>query len=172
MWNWVFFRLSEVSAAKKKALKVVSVQKQLMFSSYCTLMKDYETSFFFCCNNMHRWILQSKTRNVFMRINMVMFIWGAFSLFFSKFVILMCFQQMQKKRLNGSFQRSDSQQAVKSPPLLVGIEVFANGNSTFDMEDEALLICHVFQDSPDPSREQVVKLSVSCFSFPYNQLAL
>lgn len=54
----------------------------------------------------------------------------------------MCFQQMQKKRLNGSFQRSDSQQAVKSPPLLVGMEVFANANSTFDMEDEALLICN------------------------------
>lgn len=33
---------------------------------------------------------------------------------------------------------------------------------------------NVFQDSPDPSREQVVKLSVSCvcFSFPYNQLAM
>uniref|UniRef100_A0A672P3Q3 Sorting nexin-17 n=1 Tax=Sinocyclocheilus grahami TaxID=75366 RepID=A0A672P3Q3_SINGR len=46
-------------------------------------------------------------------------------------------KQMQKKRLNGSFQRSDSQQAVKSPPLL---------------------------DSPDPSREQVVKLSTKLSS--------
>uniref|UniRef100_A0A671RFJ4 Sorting nexin-17 n=1 Tax=Sinocyclocheilus anshuiensis TaxID=1608454 RepID=A0A671RFJ4_9TELE len=43
----------------------------------------------------------------------------------------------KKKRLNGSFQRSDSQQAVKSPPLL---------------------------DSPDPSREQVVKLSTKLSS--------
>ncbi|RXN15333.1 sorting nexin-17 isoform X1 [Labeo rohita] len=43
-------------------------------------------------------------------------------------------KQMQKKRLNGTFQRSDSQQAVKSPPLLVGIEDFSNA-STFDMED-------------------------------------
>uniref|UniRef100_A0A8C1BZX8 Sorting nexin-17 n=2 Tax=Cyprinus carpio TaxID=7962 RepID=A0A8C1BZX8_CYPCA len=42
-----------------------------------------------------------------------------------------------KKRLNGSFQRSDSQQVVKSPPLL---------------------------DSPDPSREQVVKLSTKLSS--------
>uniref|UniRef100_A0A8C2ECP0 Sorting nexin-17 n=1 Tax=Cyprinus carpio TaxID=7962 RepID=A0A8C2ECP0_CYPCA len=46
-------------------------------------------------------------------------------------------KQMQKKRLNGSFQRSDSQQVVKSPPLL---------------------------DSPDPSREQVVKLSTKLSS--------
>uniref|UniRef100_A0A673N7W9 Sorting nexin-17 n=1 Tax=Sinocyclocheilus rhinocerous TaxID=307959 RepID=A0A673N7W9_9TELE len=46
-------------------------------------------------------------------------------------------KKMQKKRLNGSFQRSDSQQAVKSPPLL---------------------------DSPDPSREQVVKLSTKLSS--------
>ncbi|XP_026105621.1 sorting nexin-17-like, partial [Carassius auratus] len=46
-------------------------------------------------------------------------------------------KQMQKKRQNGSFQRSDSQQAVKSPPLL---------------------------DSPDPSREQVVKLSTKLSS--------
>uniref|UniRef100_A0A8C2KJ34 Sorting nexin-17 n=1 Tax=Cyprinus carpio TaxID=7962 RepID=A0A8C2KJ34_CYPCA len=34
-----------------------------------------------------------------------------------------------KKRLNGSFQRSDSQQTVKSPPLLVGIEVFTKLSS-------------------------------------------
>uniref|UniRef100_A0A8C2ECW4 Ras-associating domain-containing protein n=2 Tax=Cyprinus carpio TaxID=7962 RepID=A0A8C2ECW4_CYPCA len=46
-------------------------------------------------------------------------------------------KKMQKKRLNGSFQRSDSQQVVKSPPLL---------------------------DSPDPSREQVVKLSTKLSS--------
>uniref|UniRef100_A0A8C9T865 Sorting nexin-17 n=1 Tax=Scleropages formosus TaxID=113540 RepID=A0A8C9T865_SCLFO len=41
-------------------------------------------------------------------------------------------KKMLKKRHNGAIHRSDSQQAVKSPPLL---------------------------DSPDPSREQVVKLS-------------
>uniref|UniRef100_A0A671RFW7 Sorting nexin-17 n=1 Tax=Sinocyclocheilus anshuiensis TaxID=1608454 RepID=A0A671RFW7_9TELE len=35
----------------------------------------------------------------------------------------------KKKRLNGSFQRSDSQQAVKSPPLLVGAEVFTKLSS-------------------------------------------
>uniref|UniRef100_A0A672N357 Sorting nexin-17-like n=1 Tax=Sinocyclocheilus grahami TaxID=75366 RepID=A0A672N357_SINGR len=46
-------------------------------------------------------------------------------------------KKMQKKRLNGTFQRSDSQQTVKSPPLL---------------------------DSPDPSREQVVKLSTKLSS--------
>uniref|UniRef100_A0A8C1K084 Sorting nexin-17 n=1 Tax=Cyprinus carpio TaxID=7962 RepID=A0A8C1K084_CYPCA len=46
-------------------------------------------------------------------------------------------KKMQKKRLNGSFQRSDSQQTVKSPPLL---------------------------DSPDPSREQVVKISTKLSS--------
>ncbi|TRZ01331.1 hypothetical protein DNTS_025524, partial [Danionella cerebrum] len=45
--------------------------------------------------------------------------------------------QMQRKRLNGSIQDSESQQAVKSPPLL---------------------------DSPDPSREQVVKLSTKLSS--------
>uniref|UniRef100_A0A3B3RML3 Sorting nexin-17 n=1 Tax=Paramormyrops kingsleyae TaxID=1676925 RepID=A0A3B3RML3_9TELE len=43
-------------------------------------------------------------------------------------------KKMLKKRHNGSLHRSDSQQAVKSPPLL---------------------------DSPDPSREQVVKLSLT-----------
>ncbi|MCJ8743681.1 hypothetical protein PDJAM_G00096880 [Pangasius djambal] len=46
-------------------------------------------------------------------------------------------KKMQKKRLNGSIHRSNSQQAVKSPPLL---------------------------DSPDASREQVVKLSTKLSS--------
>uniref|UniRef100_A0AAY4AYH8 PX domain-containing protein n=1 Tax=Denticeps clupeoides TaxID=299321 RepID=A0AAY4AYH8_9TELE len=46
-------------------------------------------------------------------------------------------KKMQKKRNNGSLHRSDSQQAVKSPPLL---------------------------DSPDPNREQVVKLSTKLTS--------
>ncbi|KAG9337478.1 hypothetical protein JZ751_028669 [Albula glossodonta] len=46
-------------------------------------------------------------------------------------------KKMLKKRHNGSLHRSDSQQAVKSPPLL---------------------------DSPDPNREQVVKLSTKLTS--------
>eukprot|EP00064_Thunnus_orientalis_P017486 superscaffoldBa00003726_g17569 len=46
-------------------------------------------------------------------------------------------QQMLRKRHNGSIHRPDSQQAVKSPPLL---------------------------DSPDPNREQIVKLSTKLSS--------
>ncbi|XP_075940250.1 sorting nexin-17 isoform X1 [Anarhichas minor] len=46
-------------------------------------------------------------------------------------------KKMLRKRHNGSIHRSDSQQAVKSPPLL---------------------------DSPDPNREQIVKLSTKLSS--------
>lgn len=46
-------------------------------------------------------------------------------------------KKMQRKRLNGALHRSDSNQAVKCPPLL---------------------------DSPDPSRDQVVKLSTKLTS--------
>ncbi|ROL09252.1 Sorting nexin-17 [Anabarilius grahami] len=47
-------------------------------------------------------------------------------------------KQMQKKRLNGSFQRSDSQQAVKSPPLLtklssVSLRGLSSSNSASDI---------------------------------------
>ncbi|XP_045071961.1 sorting nexin-17-like [Coregonus clupeaformis] len=45
--------------------------------------------------------------------------------------------QMLRKRPNGSLHRSESQQAVKSPPLL---------------------------DTPDPNQEQIVKLSTKLSS--------
>lgn len=70
---------------------------------------------------------------------------------------------MLRKRHNGSIQRADSQQAVKSPPLLVR-KCQSCHNFFFHLswvQDNLTPDVLLLQDSPDPNREQVVKLSVS-----------
>lgn len=72
---------------------------------------------------------------------------------------------MLRKRHNDSIHRSDSQQAVKSPPLLVSSYKCTVMEIRFQVQVHFHLLRYFLflQESPDSNRE-IVKLSVSkCF---------
>lgn len=70
--------------------------------------------------------------------------------------------QMLRRRVGGTLRRSDSQQAVKSPPLLVSVTPYQYPSSPHLPSVRFLTpVPPLPQESPDASRESMVKLSVS-----------
>lgn len=71
--------------------------------------------------------------------------------------------QMLRRRVGGTLRRSDSQQAVKSPPLLVSVtpSTLAPRLALPPPMRSLMPLPLLPQESPDASRESMVKLSVS-----------